>query len=183
MLTQPDMQAKNPNAICKDILIFHCWVRVGIKENRKLYILTSIHFTPTHLEESKSQRGATSSTGMLSNKPQQDQYHHKQRVRPHGAHMWREGHRPCSTSQHKQHHPATLRSRLVEPPLVQILSFPGRSVPVGLHYCHPGTVRPHAQPNENVWRHSGNMKSIILTRLESLRPYLLHTYKQCFPRI
>lgn len=52
---------------------------------------------------------------------------------------------------------------------------------VAVHYRHVGAVWLDAHPNENVWRHLSHMKSIILTRLESTRPYLRHTYEQCFP--
>lgn len=75
-------------------------------------------------------------------------------------------------AEHKQHHPPCLKLHLVELPLVQFWTFPGRSLPVGVYYCHPRTVWPNAHPNENVWRHLSHMKSIILTGLESTHPYL-----------
>lgn len=170
------------NGICIDNLstIGGVWRR---RERRVVFSLTNIHFTSSYLEESRSQRVATSGPHMLSSTPQQDRYHHKQIVRPHRAHMWREGHRPCWTSRHKQHHPPWLRPHLVELPLVKILMSPGCSVPVGVYHCHPSTVWPYTHPNENVWRHLSHMKSIILTRLESMRPYIFHTYKHCFPKI
>lgn len=95
--------------------------------------------------------------------------------------MWREGHKPCRTSQCKQHHPPHPRPHRVVYPWFRSWTPPSRFVAVRIHYCNPATVQPYTHPPENVWRHLSHRKSIVLTWMYSLRLYLFpSSYK---PRI
>lgn len=138
----------------------HRWNMMKKRKKQVVFILTN-NFTPSHLEESKSQRVATS--GMHRHAEQRApgrpiQCHRKQRVRPHGAHVWREGHEPIWTSSTQ-----TASSSLSETTSRRAApgSDSGLSVPVWVYYRHPAAVWPYAHSNENVWRHLSHMKSVI----------------------
>ncbi|CAB1436829.1 unnamed protein product [Pleuronectes platessa] len=99
--------------------------RRGGGEDDLFFSLTNIHFTPSRLEQSKSQQAATSGTAMPSSTPQCGTNAITGKDRGPTEHICGDKVTNCAeAAQHKQPHPPCVRPRLAQLPLVQILDVP-----------------------------------------------------------